>query len=61
VKKFALEHKGGSEWKTIFTGTAIGEGFSRDFPPVTVREVRLNILEATEGPTIWEIQLTPAK
>jgi alpha-L-fucosidase len=61
VKKFALEHKDGSEWKTIFTGTEIGEGFEREFAPLAVRELRLNILEATEGPTIWEIRFTPAK
>ncbi len=29
----------------------------RQFPPVKARVVRLNILKATEGPTIWEFQV----
>lgn len=28
-----------------------------DFAPVTTERVRLNITEATDGPTIWEFQL----
>jgi hypothetical protein len=45
----------GNEWKTIFTGTTIGQGFEKSFAPVSAREFRLNILEATKGPTITEI------
>ena len=37
----------------------VGEKFSRKFPAVTASEVRLNILEATEGPTITEFRLLP--
>jgi hypothetical protein len=35
--------------------------FSKDFPPVVTRQVRLNILEANEGPTISEIELIEKK
>jgi alpha-L-fucosidase len=57
VKKFEFQGKENGEWKTIFAGEGIGKEFSRQFPLVTAREVRLNILEASEGPTIYEIQL----
>ena len=57
VLKFEFQYRDGGEWKTIFAGTEIGANFSRSFDPVTAREVRLNILDASEGPTIYEIKL----
>ncbi len=57
VERFELQYKAGSDWKTIFAGTQLGENFTRSFEPVSAREVRLNILDANEGPTIWEIRL----
>jgi hypothetical protein len=59
VQKFELQYQVGEEWRTAFTGTTIGLDFARMFDPVTAQHVRLNILEATEGPTIWEVQLLP--
>ena len=44
------------DWTTFLSGTTLGEKFEKTFAPITAREVRLNILEATEGPTINEIQ-----
>ena len=35
--------------------------YVKDFGPVTAKEVRLNILDATEGPTIWEFQVLALK
>lgn len=58
VQRFELQYKEGAAWKTIFAGTTLGEDFKKSFPPVTAREVRLNILEAAEGPTLWEIRLS---
>ena len=55
IQKFEMQYQDGSDWKTIFSGTTVGPEFSRKFPPVKAREFRLNILEATEGPTIAEI------
>ncbi len=57
IQRFNLQFKEGGEWKTIFAGTTMGADFTKRFEPVTARVVRLNILEATEGPTIdeWEI------
>ena len=40
----------------ISSGTALGDDFQSSFSPVTAREFRLNILEATQGPTINEIE-----
>ncbi len=57
VKKFALQHKQGDKWETIFTGSEIGENFKKVFPPVKAQHVRFNILEAADGPTIYEFHL----
>jgi alpha-L-fucosidase len=57
VEKFELQCLDVTTWKTFLTGSTIGEVWSRSFPPVTARKVRLNILEATDGPTIWEFSL----
>jgi hypothetical protein len=39
----------------------LGEAYSQSFAAVTAREFRLNILDATQGPTISEIRLTNSK
>ena len=57
VQKFELQWLDGAEWKTFSSGTTIGESWWKSFDPVTAQRVRLNILEATDGPTIWEFQL----
>ncbi|HEX4262879.1 MAG TPA: alpha-L-fucosidase [Verrucomicrobiae bacterium] len=58
VRKFEFQYRDGADWKTIFVGTALGEKFHQKFAPVTAREFRLNILDATQGPTINEIELS---
>jgi alpha-L-fucosidase len=55
VRKFEFQYRAGAEWKTIFSGTTLGEPLK--FAPVKAQEFRLNILDATEGPTINEIEL----
>jgi alpha-L-fucosidase len=57
VKKFEFQHHDGGEWKTLFSGTSLGQEFQHSFDPVTTREIRLNILEASEGPTLTEIEV----
>ena len=57
VTKFEFQYRQGPDWRTIFSGTQLGERFEKKFAPVQVREFRLNILDATEGPTISEIEL----
>jgi alpha-L-fucosidase len=61
VKTFELQYKTAGEWKTAYKGTTIGAGKKINFDPVTARHIRLNITDATEGPTIWEFQLFEAK
>jgi alpha-L-fucosidase len=57
VQKFELQCRSGGDWQTIFAGKTLGADFQRSFDTVTAREFRLNILDATEGPTISEIEL----
>jgi len=61
VQKFELQAKEGDGWKTFAQGNRIGDEGLLRFDPVTAQVVRLNILEASEGPTIWEFQLFPVK
>jgi alpha-L-fucosidase len=57
IQKFGSQYLDGSAWKTILSSTTIGTGYKKDFPAVTARVVRLNILDATEGPTIDEFEI----
>ena len=61
VQKFVLQAKRDNGWETFHEGTTIGENLSIEFPPTTAQHVRLNLLETTEGPSIWEFQLFPPK
>ena len=60
VQKFQLQYRDGQTWKTFHEGKTLGN-FRKDFKPVTARHVRLNILEATNVPTIWEVYLIASK
>ena len=59
ISKFQLQYKNGpaDEWKSAFDGTRAGVKFSASFPPVTAARVRLNILDSTRPPSIWEFQV----
>jgi len=57
TRKFELQIRKGETWHTIHRGTTIGADYSATFTPVTAQHVRLNILEATDVPTIWEVGL----
>ncbi|NLH17918.1 MAG: discoidin domain-containing protein, partial [Phycisphaerae bacterium] len=61
IRHFRLEKREGDEWKSFFEGKTIGENGAFDFPTVTAQQVRLNVLEAEDGPTIWEFQLLMKK
>jgi alpha-L-fucosidase len=56
VKSFEFQYKEGAEWKTIFAGEKLGWDLQKSFPPVTAREFRLNILDASQGPTLSDIE-----
>jgi len=55
VRKFEIQYRNGDQWVTILKGDGIGANYRKDFPAVTARYFRLNILDATDGPTIWEM------
>ncbi len=59
IQKFELQIKkdNDSDWETIHSGATVGEDYSAELKPVTAQHVRLLILEATNVPTIWEIEL----
>ena len=59
TQEFAMEYKVGDAWKPLVTGTAIAGEKTLNFAPVTARQFRLNILKASEVPTIEEFQLFP--
>jgi len=61
IQKFELQHRNDEQWRTFAEGTKIGKNLKLEFPPVIARHVRLNILDATDGPTIWEFQLFAPK
>jgi alpha-L-fucosidase len=44
-------------WKVAHTGTTAGTHFTTTFPAVQARHVRLNILDSSRPPTIWEFQV----
>jgi hypothetical protein len=61
VQEFEIQARLDGAWSTFFRGTQLGEDFRATFDPVTARHVRLNLLETTEGPSIWEFQLFAPK
>ena len=63
ITKFQIEYRSdkAQPWLVAYAGGKAGEAFSADFPQVKARYVRLNILDATFAPSIWEFELFPAK
>jgi alpha-L-fucosidase len=61
VRKFAIETWQDGKWQPCYRGENLGATLDATFPPITVQRVRLNITEATDGPTIWEFELYPPK
>ena len=56
-EEFELQADRDGRWETFARGGKFGSGLELRFQPVTAQKVRLNILKATDGPTIWEFQL----
>lgn len=65
VRSFVLEcrDEAGKPWRPFYRGATIGtEGLTASFPPIEGRYVRLHILEAAGGPSIWDFELhAPAR
>jgi len=57
VRSFEFKYKSGEAWKTAFTRESIGRWFQKKLDtPITTSAFRLNILDASEGPTIADIE-----
>ncbi len=61
VRKFAIEYGRDDQWQTCYRGEDLEASLVAPFDPVTAQRVRLNITEATDGPTVWEFELFPPK
>jgi alpha-L-fucosidase len=60
VRSFVLETRDDRKgpWRPFYRGPTIGTaGLAASFPPATGRYVRLHILEAVGGPSIWDFEL----
>lgn len=59
IRAFELQYRDTEDqpWKTALSGSTVGSHLAASFPEVTARYVRLNILDATEGPTINEFSV----
>ena len=61
VREYELQVWKSGQWQTFYRGTTIGENRTLVFAPLTGQRVRLNVVKATEGPSIWEFQLFGAE
>ena len=61
IQEFVIEYQKDGQWQAAARGKRAGEDFEMKFAPVTAQVWRLNILKASDGPTIWEFQLFAAK
>ena len=57
IRKYAIEYWQDGQWKACYHGENPGANISAKFNPITAQRVRLNIIESTDGPTVWEFQL----
>lgn len=60
IEEFELQADRNGRWETFARGGKIGSGLELKFAPVEVQRVRLNVLKAVDGPTIWEFLLFEA-
>jgi len=56
VKRYSIEYWDGTGWKPCFQGKDLPARLDAKFKKVVTDRIRLNILEATDGPTIIEFR-----
>jgi alpha-L-fucosidase len=59
IRRFTIEYLADNHWKPCYEGQNLGAKLTARFAPVSARQVRLNITEATDGPTVTEFKLFP--
>ncbi|MGC8744441.1 MAG: alpha-L-fucosidase [Verrucomicrobiia bacterium] len=57
VSAFELKYLENGNWKILLKGNRLGERFEKTFPKIKAQIVRLEILNASDGPTISEFNL----
>jgi alpha-L-fucosidase len=57
TQEFVIEYRDGENWKEIVSGKTINGERKYTIPTITARYVRLDILQASEVPTIEEFQV----
>ncbi|MEO7717164.1 MAG: alpha-L-fucosidase [Capsulimonas sp.] len=59
VASFQIEYRSSDDgpWISIFQGKQIGADFHCRFDPVTAKSVRLKVLDASDGPTITDVNI----
>lgn len=59
ISRYQLQYRltTNEAWKVACEGAQAGTHFTTNFPAVQARDVRLNILDSTKAPTIWEFQV----
>ena len=55
IQSFIIQVKQAAGWVTVYRGGTVGSNFSASFPAMLTDRVRMVILNATDGPTIYEI------
>ena len=57
IQGFELRAKEGAQWKTFHTGKTVGRNWAAKFEPVNAQDLRIEILRATDAPTLRDVQL----
>jgi alpha-L-fucosidase len=59
LSRFQLQYRVQPDepWKVAYEGNQAGTDFTASFAPVRATAVRLNILDSSRAPTIWEFQV----
>jgi alpha-L-fucosidase len=61
IEEFTIAYKDGDAWKEIARGTTPNYEHELTFKPVKARNVRLNIVKASDAPTLYEFQIFEAE
>ena len=57
IQSFELQYQTDGSWQKFYQGTTVGPNCALKFPSITAQRLRLQILDATEGPTLNEFEL----
>ncbi len=55
IEPFLIQVQVNGKWVTVYRGGTVGPSFSASFPAVQTNRARMVIMNATDGPTIYEI------